>query len=363
MDGDRKHENEFNESNEKFPAILPSRLSAFDGLIEAWATGLYHQATLTGESGSGKSWLWQTAAETARSLGYPIHWACISQLPGSRGLDLLSSIRLQLEGGWVDSTADASEVFSAIEKQAQALASDGFRLELVIEEAHHLRRDGFEVIRILQERLRMRKIEIGLLFVGQTILLQKYAIMGRQGPPAGWHLRPISRAETTNLMEWKRPERAWSRSEADWIHRETLGNPRRIVRWTEVWQPAQVVEPTSDAPIRKPDYPTPKSAGMPAGSYHLLQAEPLLPVKPPLEESEGLIEVGYDDPTWYGMSDENPPTAELSEQNTGHADDTETHDTSARQWRVRLDQGSPFSPSGLPKTAGQGSTEESEIEM
>ncbi|MFM7128166.1 MAG: hypothetical protein ACKO0V_02265, partial [bacterium] len=109
----------------------------------------------------------------------------------------------------------------------------------------------------------------------------------------------------------------------------------RIVRWTETFTPLPVEtsEPT-EKPLLKP--------GQTAGSYSVNPAEflrgfhePMLPVKPPLEESDGLIEVGYDD------SDDD---SNNSYETTYESAPNEVNRPGTKVW---MDSPSSFSPLGL----------------
>lgn len=356
MDDDRIHQAFDKMAQDSIPTILTSRYAAFEGLSKGWIEGQISQCVLTGESGSGKSWLWRKAAETARTQAEHLRWISAPCLPGSNGAGLLQSLRYQLEDGWAAHSVTAEESITYVERKVTELAHDGYRLEVVVEESHHLEHEGFEVIRILQERLRYRGIRVGVLFVGQTRLLQKYTSLSRQGRPVGWHLSHLSLSETLEMIRWARPELSWARAEADWIHRETLGNPRRIIRWSETWQPGQPTPAEHDSPMIKPGARPSDSKASAATTGHSLatwSSEPLLPVKPPLEESEGLIEVGYDE------SDEHWPASEpapsfftATADRTSDDDGLESSEDSMHQPRgtkVWKEPGGVFSPYGLSR--------------
>ncbi len=292
MDDDRTHQRPQGIAENAMTAILPSRFEAFEQLTHAWAIGLIRQTVLTGESGAGKTWLWRSAAESARTQCDYVRWVSVPQLPGCSGLGLLQSLRFHLEDPTSEEIGTVEQTLIRVERRIIEMNQDGFRLEIVVEESHHLKREGFEVMRILQERLRSRGVQIGVLFVGQTPLLERFGRLSRLGRPVGWHLPHISMNEAIEILRWSRPDHAWTRAEADWIHRETLGNPRRIVRWSETWNPAEPSPVGPDSPIIKPGYGASRS-NVEVQASSKSWSEPLLPVKPPLEESEGLIEVGY----------------------------------------------------------------------
>jgi type II secretory pathway predicted ATPase ExeA len=293
MDDDRNLQSPQNPFEASLPAILPSRYDAFEQLTHAWANGLIRQTVLTGDSGAGKTWLWRVAAESARTQSDLVRWVSVPQLPGGSGLGLLQTLRFNLEDHFIEEASTAEQTLSRVERRVYELSHDGFRVELVIEESHHLKREGFEVIRILQERLKSRGVHIGVLYVGQSLLLERFSRLSRHGRPVGWHLPHIALKEAMELLRWSRPDHSWTRAEADWIHRETLGNPRRIVRWSETWKPSQTIPSSPDSPIIKPGFGS-SASSVQVQHVSKTWSEPLLPVKPPLEESEGLIEVGYD---------------------------------------------------------------------
>lgn len=276
-------------------SVLPSRLKTHQELCRAWLNDQLGMKTLTGETGIGKSYLWRNAAELVKSRCDNIRWIALSILPRNTSQGLLHAILIALEEGPVSIQMSAEQTLARVEQRFLELLADGFRPEIVVEESHHLSREGFETLRILKDRLANHGFKVGILLVGQSPLRQKFGRLSRFWRPAGWHLQHIGASEALMLLEWIRDEISWTKAEADWIHREALGNPGRIVRWTETIEPDQIKPYVHDTPILKPggNGQVPKQAqGYAAPPVF---SEALLPVKPPLEESDGLIEVGYDD--------------------------------------------------------------------
>jgi hypothetical protein len=292
MDDDRQTTCETWERPADETHILSSRAKVYEDLRQAWLNRNLGLRMLTGESGIGKTFLWR------------------------------------------------EQLLARIEARFLAIHQDGYRAEIVVEESHHLSKEGFETLRIIRDRLLYHRLNAGVLLVGQSPLRNRFGRFSRLWRPAGWHLSHISASETLDLLRQINERNAWTKAEADWIHREALGNPGRIVRWTETFTPlpAESSDP-KDKPLLKPGY---AGASYSTG-YEKTLNEPLLPVKPPLEESDGLIEVGYDDA-------ENELTAEIDEsyastnQEQGRPVGIYGREPGSKIW---FDGASPFSPLGL----------------
>ncbi len=326
--------------------ILPSRGQALSGLADVWATGGAEFRFLTGAPGSGKSWLWRMAVERTRSVRSDLRWVWCPHWPGAKPSDLVRALLGAIEGSGISEKMSLERMYVRAERRIREFREDGFGLRIVVEEAHHLGTGGFESIRIFTERLKPVGIDLNFLFVGRTTLLPRVCQVTGEVHPSGWHLSHVTLPETIELLKWfGGSEKSWTRAEADWIHREALGNPRRIIRWAETVPEAPL---KSDKPTIKPGFGYEAASWNPGEPRATLLAEPLIPTRPPLAEAEGVIEVGYedDDTSTYselgsGDFDESEISAEAKSQPETAAEFT------SKTTRYRLESGEKFAPYGL----------------
>jgi|GEM_PF-5619736 len=336
--------------------ILSSRVPVLSALAEAWASPGSEIRILTGSAGTGKSWLWRHAVTRTREFRSDLRWIWVPKWPESRTPDLMRALLGALEDTGISVRMSFERSYIYTEQKVREIYEDGFGLRIVIEEAHLLDRKEFDSLRILNERLRPIGIDLAILLVGRSSLHQRYRRFSGDTRPAGWHLPHISLPETMELLEWfGGSNRSWTRSEVDWIHREALGNPRRIVRWAETI-PADARE--ADKPMVKPGFGHDPGGKKPAVGEGALLAEALIPTRPPLAESEGVIEVGYDD-DFDAPPEVTDPWLErvrmpLSKQETDEAETQGTLSTEGHERKVkyRKESAEGFAPYGLgtPRT-------------
>lgn len=341
--------------------ILPSRVPVLSALADAWANPGPEPRILTGAAGTGKSWLWRHAVTRTRSMRSDLRWVWVPKWPESRTPDLMRALLGALEDTGISVRMSIERSYVYAERKVREIHEDGFGLRIVIEEAHLLDRKEFDSLRIFDERLRPIGIDMAILLVGRTSLHQRYRRFTGDTRPAGWHLPHISLPETLELLEWfGGSNRSWTRSEADWIHREALGNPRRIVRWAATI-PGD--SPEADKPMLKPGFGYESGGKQPAVRESAILAEPLIPTRPPLAESEGVIEVGYEDdfeapPTmtapWLGRDEPEEPRNDPDSAETQNTISTESPE---RKTRYRKESGESFAPYGLGATRTENSPE------
>jgi hypothetical protein len=328
---------------QKTPVILSSRQRIVDELSQAWIRDRLGVKTLTGESGIGKSFLWRSASDLVKSQCDNIRWITLSILPRNTSLGLLHAILIALDDTRIPTQMTAEQMLAHVEYRFVELFSDGFRPEIVVEEAHHLSREGFETLRILKDRLAHHGFKTGMLLVGQTALKQKSGRLSRLWRPYGWHIQHIGAAETFTLLNYLRGEFPWTRAEADWIHREALGNPGRIIRWTETLEPTELPPPSEkDMPMLKPGHGRVEETSESNWSGSRVFSESLLPVKPPLEESDGLIEVGYDDSETDSPEPDDSSTDQSESREIFY--EREEEGTKARYWIDSGAESKPYRP-------------------
>ena len=267
--------------------VLPSRRAALDLCRASIGSG---PILLTGDAGAGKTWLWhRLQAEAPASC----LWLGVDLTPANGPGDFYRLLGRELGLGDPDSSRVEIADFLA-DRQA-----DGYRRSLVIEEAHNLSADVWEEVRILANRLDRPDGFAGLLLVGQTALVRRLSTWPMAAIEARLsvrvHLGPIDADEALDLLTRLRPGHEWSRDEVEALHRDSAGNPRRLLR--------RVVASARPAPIE------PKPVAI---ERRAIEPGPLAgPARPPLRVEENLIEVGWspEDSTEPAIEDDDPALA------------------------------------------------------
>jgi type II secretory pathway predicted ATPase ExeA len=287
--------------------VLPSRRSALDlcrGLVGSDASGL-GTILLTGDAGVGKTWLCRLLeAEAASGSG----WIGIDLTPANTPGDFYRLIAHEL--GFAESCDAAPGRIELIDFLSERQA-DGQRFTLVIDEAQNLAMPVWEEVRILANRLDRPGGFSRMILVGQTSLARRFstrpfsAIEARLASKI--HLGPIDAEEAVELVARFHPARAWSVEEIEAIHRDSAGNPRRILR--KLGPTASRTFPVEPAQMTVPE-PVPtieltRQSDEPARSA-LIQGPMTGPAKPPIRVDENMIEVGWspDDSQGPDESDE-----------------------------------------------------------
>jgi len=261
---------------------LPSRLAALGLCRAALAAEEPGPVLLTGEAGSGKTWLGNRLID---GWAADRRWLAVDLAPTSdpadlhralgRGLGLPDCARTR--GGLAEFLAEADD--------------DGRRWSLMVDEAHNASAEVLEELRLLSNRLGRPGGFAALLLMGQTRLARRLGTIPLAAMAARIaarvHLRPIDADEGRDLLAGRFPGRPWGGAEADHLHREAGGNPRRLLRL------AAPLAARAGSLAAPPDRP--ESIGTIPGPT-LLPGSRLGASRPPLRVEDGLIEVGWDGP-------------------------------------------------------------------
>lgn len=254
---------------------------------------------LTGEAGSGKTWLWRRLASACPEAG---RWLGVDASPTDDGPAL---IRRVLRSLGRDDPAGFDDPDTALAEELAERSEEGRRWILVVDEAQNLGDPALEALRLLTNRLGTIGGFAGLLLVGQTGLARRLTARRWESLEAriALHARlgPIDADEAAALLAWSLPGRAWGRDRIDTLHARALGNPSRLLRLADQDRPA-LAAPSDERPRPRPAAvePRPSARRLVGTPAPMLERE-----RPPLRFEDGLIEVG-----WDGLEDDSPaPTA------------------------------------------------------
>jgi general secretion pathway protein A len=260
--------------------ILESRRRALDTCCAALNSGV---VLVTGEAGIGKTWL---ARQLPGRVAAMSDWVAVEIGTRFRPLDLQRAIA---HGLGIEPVGDPR--WSLRDRLAESSA-DGRQLALVIDEVHLAPSDVLEEIRLLSNRLGRVDGFWALVLIGQTVLARRIAARSLTALEARLsarvHLHPLDADEAIALLARAHASRAFSIEEAEALHRDAAGNPRRLLRAAA--RLGIIPATTSPArPTRTAAAPSdPRAADAPP------PPESLLPAKPPIRVEEEMIEVGWD---------------------------------------------------------------------
>jgi len=136
-----------------------------------------------------------------------------------------------------------SEILSALEEYLYDKRQQGYRLLLVVDEAHNLPEETLEELRMLSNYHDDEGALLQSFLLGQVQLKHKLQSAGmeqfRQRIIAGYHLQPLERDETEQYISYRLTQAGWQddpligKDAYDRIHVATAGVPRRVNRLCE----------------------------------------------------------------------------------------------------------------------------------
>jgi len=288
---------------------------------------------LTGDAGAGKTWLWRRlAAENGR----PRRWLGVDSTPSEGPDDFYRLIAREIG---LAPTGPSRTTRAEIADFLADRHADGDRRALVVEEAHNLSTPVWEEVRVLANRLGHPDGFASLVLVGQTVLARRFSTWAfasiESRLAARVHLGPIDADEAFDWLSGLRPGRGWSRVEAEAIHRDSGGNPGRMLRRLGV----SFGSPDRAISSRPQPLPAPAEAPRPAPA-------PLTgPARPPLLVEENLIEVGWSpDDSPPGDEDRGPLADGSPATSAGAEEAVHDHYAALQAWREWADNQGRLAP-------------------
>jgi len=284
---------------------LPSRSAALASVQESVSSGC-RVILITGEAGVGKTWLLRSVI---RSLGLGRSWLWVDAGPTTTPGELMVDLAHQI-GCEVRPSESVSFLMRVVRERLEELAADGRSYALVVDEAHLAAVDLLEQIRVLTNDANLGEWLRPTILCGQTPLQKR--IRGSRLTSLesridlNVHLRPFDSEEAHTWLKLVSGD--FDRDQTEAWHRDSLGNPARLLRFSR----GTLGQSTVSTPSRLNDAVNgsgsmttsiPNAVGGPIDP----PASPLVPTVPPLQIEEGVIEVG-----WVG-ADLQEPSVEPSD--------------------------------------------------
>ena len=288
---------------------VASRRRALERLESSVREGRDGPLLITGEAGAGKSWLADRLVE-----GLPAGWRALT-VELTSTLDALEFLRLVADALGLPMTDRLGSVRLRIRAALEDDATEGRQWLLTIDEAHRGSPVVWEELDILAKSLGRASGFGAMVILGRTELVRGLA----SRPLDGWavrmglhvHLMPLDLDEARELLAIQGRSRIGSEQALENLHRDTLGNPRLLLRLAESWDwPHGADERTGrttmasgasvlpGAPYRPADRESmPIERGTETQSSEdrgRAKVPSLIPSRPPIRMEEGLVEVGWD---------------------------------------------------------------------
>ena len=301
--------------------LVSSRREALKTLRNEVALDGSGLVLLTGESGTGKTWLWRRLSGELPPLW---RWLAVDM---SSSLDAREFLELIGHGLGVSPGDRLATARLALARALEEESAEGRSWTLVIENAHNVSEQVWTEIAALIHDMEASAGFAALILVGPTELVRLLAQRSRRSLASRFgahvHLLPLDLDECRELAET-----AWGPGQVDRtlleeLQRDALGNPRRVLQLLckrAKNTPAPPPKSSVAAPRKMPELtnlhsvatsgsstregpgsglesasPATEARGGPprAGNEPPLSA-PLVPSRPPLRVEDGLIEVGWE---------------------------------------------------------------------
>jgi general secretion pathway protein A len=330
---------------------------------------------LTGESGSGKTWLWRRLLEQL-----PSGWCCqaVEMTEALEPLEFLALLGRGLVGTPSERLgATRLALLAALGDEAR----DGRSWLLVLENAHLASLAVRSELLALIHGMEAGDGFAGILVLGPTALARQLA--GREWTALAsrltshLHLLPLDVDECRELAGRYCGPNAPDQATLERMHRDCGGNPRRLVQGFRrrsglagvrvagsATAAARLPEPST--PLGATSFPTAALAAATAIQPRQVAPAPgppeLLPARPPLRVEEGLVEVGWEgsleadgSPASESANAPLPIAAEHSQIQPAGEETIEDHYAALQAWNEwARNRGRPTEPTPTGSGAARG---------
>ena len=300
---------------------VSSRRDALERLRKNIGLDKTEMVLLTGEPGTGKTWLWRRLVHEL-----PANWRWLS-VDMSEALDALEFLRLIGHGLGINAADRLGAARLDLARALQDDSSDGRSWLLVIENAQSTPAQVWNEIQAMVHAMEASEGFAAVILVGPTKLARLLATRSLSSLATRIrthvHLLSLDLEESLELVQARGGFGNLDRAILEELHRDARGNPRLLLQllrkgsWETAVpaitsQPAtlrRLPEPPVDPVVARSDViaePAPKEVpatngrveSRPRGSAATADksgppAPPLVPSRPPLRVEEGLIEVGW----------------------------------------------------------------------
>ena len=261
--------------------VLSSRSAHLRDCVDIIARGA-GPIVIGGEAGIGKTWLRKTVENAAQGL----LWIEIDASPGWQADDLVRAIA---RAAGLGRSQDATSARIALEEFLVEESENGRRWGLAIDEAQNASFEILEETRVLANRLGRAEGFESLILVGESSFTRRLGLRDLASLAnrlaALVRLRPIDADEAKALLDGNFPNHAWDIAAIERLHRDSRGNPGRLLRLADRLS----TRPTK--PIRRDE----EIATEPVRTIFEENSPPILgATRPPIRLEDGLIEVGWE---------------------------------------------------------------------
>ena len=300
---------------------VSSRRDALERLRKSIGLDETEMALLTGEPGTGKTWLWRRLVQEL-----PANWRWLS-VDMSEALDALEFLRLIGHGLGINAADRLGAARLDLARALQDDSSDGRSWLLVIENAQNTPAQVWNEIQAMVHAMEASEGFAAVILVGPTKLARLLATRSLSSLATRIrthvHLLPLDLDESLELVQARGGFGNLDRAVLEELHRDARGNPRLLLQLlrkrimgdccTRHHQPAghatAVARTTVHPVVARSDVIAEPAPGEVSATNRGLEvrprgsavtadesgppAPPLVPSRPPLRVEEGLIEVGW----------------------------------------------------------------------
>jgi type II secretory pathway predicted ATPase ExeA len=300
---------------------VSSRRDALERLRKSIDHDETEMALLTGEPGTGKTWLWRRLVQEL-----PTNWRWLS-MDMSEALDALDFLRLIGHGLGINAADRLGAARLDLARALQDDSSDGRSWLLVIENAQSTPAQVWNEIQAMVHAMEASAGFAAVILVGPTKLTRLLATRSLSSLATRIrthvHLLSLDLDESLELVQARGGLESLDRALLEELHRDARGNPRLLLQLLRKGSWATAVPVTTSQPATLRRLPEPLVRPVVARSDVIAEpapgeisatnqgvevrprgsavtadesgppAPPLVSSRPPLRVEEGLIEVGW----------------------------------------------------------------------